>query len=278
MRGSPKLLCSSFAALAVAGVVALLLLRGGDARPPSPAALAARSRLELILAGIAPKSEADAFNANLARRAQRLTAACMRERGFQYREVDPAAIMDTETETDFSSLAYARRHGFGISAWPTFAPDTSGNRAYAKSLPAARAHAYDDALSGCAEKAGAQANQELGVAEANKAYDAKDARLQRSDEYQRAQAAWRACARQAGYDAPSRSALMDALRAERDQLSRKVTGDAEVAADQRRQRLLDADPAFQAFRRKEIAAAVATFDCSRKLDAVYARLFQSLPG
>jgi hypothetical protein len=230
----------------------------------------------LILAGIAPKAAGDSFNLELAAHAQTLLGGCMRKAGFDYRPVDPHAIVDTRTETDFRSLSYAQRYGFGIAAWPVFAPDDSGNREYQQKLPARRQAEYSAASSRCSDAANEQANADFGVPLADQENDALDRRVRASTDYTAARLQWQRCARAAGHTEASRSALMDALRARHDDLVSRISGDAAAPTDTAAQRRIDANPDFQRFRREEISAAVGTFPCSQRLDAVYARIYTSL--
>lgn len=275
MRRSVRVTLACLAVAAGAGAVAWTQLPGDGAQ--AGAASGERTRqVELILAGIAQKTAGDSLNLDLATRAQTLIRTCMKKDGFDYHPVDPHAIVDTTTETDFRSLAYAQRYGFGIAAWPVFAPDWSGNREYQATLSTQRQADYAAASSRCLDTANEKANADFGIPQANQENDELDRRVRASADYVKAREEWQRCARAAGHTEASRAALMDALRARHDDLVNRISGDAATPTDAAAQRRIDANPAFQVFRRDEINAAVGTFPCSQRLDAVYARIYTSM--
>ncbi|KAF5991057.1 hypothetical protein [Streptomyces sp. WAC00263] len=115
--------------LAVAlAVIIAAMVAAGFAYFPSDDGQTARAtantrRFVLILAGASGQSESEKFDLEVAARTEALTSTCMKSHGFQYMPKNPHSVVDVEDASDFSSLDYARKHGFGISVFPHFAPE-----------------------------------------------------------------------------------------------------------------------------------------------------------
>jgi hypothetical protein len=261
--------------LAVLGLVLGAAACGsGGTRPPGPANPHAL-RLERILAGEVPDSTADRYELDLAGRQESLTAACMTAARLRYRPRSPDEIVDTQTNTDFGSLDYAKRYGFGITALPTFGRGDP-NRGYLDSLPAEARASYEQQLTRCAQRAGAQADQEYGVAEANREFDRIDDRVESDPRYRAALARWALCAAAAGHPEPSRLDLIDMLQGRLDSIQQRLATTPGATSDEDVARRAAGDPQFQQLRREEISAAVGTFPCSRRLDATYREVYDAI--
>ncbi|MER5636451.1 hypothetical protein ABT095_05815 [Kitasatospora sp. NPDC002227] len=273
------LLWSLAAVVLLAGAGWFYTARSG-ATGPTPAEAAQARRLEAVLAGLLPQSESNRFNSELAARTERLIADCMRDKGLQYFPKDPLSLTDPETSTDFSSLAYAQTHGFGIAAWPTFAPSHENDHVTA-ALTGQERQRYDAALTSCSDSSAKRAAKEFGIAQGNADYDRTDRAVTSDPEYRRALTEWADCARKKGYDNRSRLDLINQLRSEYMELMKKINNSIpmESAPSQEElERRTKAEPAYQKFARKEIQAAVETFPCSTVTDSVYRTLFQHRSG
>jgi hypothetical protein len=250
--------------------------------PPSPAssqALANAKQLELILAGIAGDAANDKFNLALTSRAQSLISVCMASHDLTYVPRDPRTIVDTVTDSDFASMPYAEKYGFGVTTFPTFAKTTDPNEVYVKALSHSDASRYQAALDSCDTSATAQANKEFGVQWANYVFSQRDAIVRESKSYDAAQAQWRTCAAGAGYPtAASRVDLIQELQAERKALLNDLTSRAEQLNVQATQdelaHLAATDPAWESLHDEEIREAVSTFSCSQALQVTYDRLYE----
>lgn len=249
---------------------------GGSTQPPP---LSARGQqLTRILAGLAPKSVSDQFELGMAGRQQQLDAACMAAHHLRYIPRDPHSLVDTVTETDFSSLAYAQTYGFGATTFPHLTGTDPNAPALAAMNPAQRT-AYTDQLNTCDTAANQQTNVEYDVATANQVFNQIDQTVRDDDlRYRDALAAWHQCASTQGYPQPDRATLIHDFQKQmstiRDDLSTEATrsgspGDTTVAA------LAARDTAFQQLHQQEVAAAVSTFPCSQRLDANYRTLYTS---
>ncbi|MEU3465554.1 hypothetical protein ABZ721_37155 [Streptomyces sp. NPDC006733] len=226
----------------------------------------------LILAGLLPNADDNAFDLDRAANSERLVASCMTEAGFSYTPKNPHSLVDTADNTDFAGTTYAKEHGFGISAWPAFAPDKT-NAQYTNSLSAADQKRFGDTLSTCSEKAEKQSRQDFGIEFANRRFDGIDGAVRSGAPYKQAADAWRACAGRAGYVSQDRASLIAALHAKYDTIIARITGAAELTPAQTAQRAQQ-DPLYRGFQQEEIRAAVATFPCSQQLDATYHDAFR----
>jgi len=266
--------------LAAIGVFgAVVACSGGDST--EGAARARANRLEDILAGALPERDADRFELDLAARKEFLLAECMADSGLAYEARDPHSLVDVVTNTDFSSIDYAREYGFGITTFPTFT-GTDPNAALVDALPADQRLAYDEQRTECAESANTRAQQEFGVEEANRKFAAVDDRIRADSRFHAAESEWTTCATAKGYDQRSRTALIDSLHEEYDpimlRLQTQVTdsGIAPEHQDATTHELAAHDPEFQQLKNKEKTAAVDTFPCSRELDRVYVEIYRAL--
>jgi hypothetical protein len=269
----------------VVGVAAVTFFVGGAAMPhrnggdalSSGTATSPLTPFELNVAGLLPKTSADASNLELVRREQQLIADCMRQHHFIYHPVEPRSIVDTTTETDFTSAAYAHQYGFGISAWPRFAPDNSGNNQYVTSLPPKQQENYTEAAQQCSDQATDRANDELHVTEADKEFRVTDERVKRDPRYISAQHDWANCIERKGYEAPTREELIASLREKYNEITVAINSRSAPSLAQREQAALT-DPDYSRFRQQEITTAVDTYLCSQPLDASYASIYHALRG
>ncbi|MFJ9953661.1 hypothetical protein [Kitasatospora sp. NPDC091207] len=274
-----SLLLVLVAVVLLGGAGAVYALRS-DATEETPVQAAQARRLTLILAGLIPKSEGSRFDLELAARSEGLIAACMSTKGLQYIPKDPRSLVDTETSTDFSSLVYAQGKGFGIAAWPRFAPSHE-NDAYTSALTGASLSRYNAILESCAMSSSQLADREFGVRRGNSDYNRIDGKVRSDSRYRVAEKAWSACAKSNGYDHSSRSAFIMELRAEYHTLMQEInsrSGAARVLSQDEMESQAKSDPRYQEFSRKEIDAAVATFSCSQEADRVYREVFSDLAG
>jgi negative regulator of sigma E activity len=262
------------AAVVAAAVVVVGVTAFSSADDQNPRQKADTRRLVLILAGVSPHADSTRFDLELATRTEALTQTCMTAHGYQYTPKDPYSLVDPAISTDFTSLAYAQRYGFGISTFPSFTRSVADD-AYVKSLSSQARAAYGNALSTCANDAQSQARTEYGISEANSEWERIDGEVQRDARYQAALVSWRACASRAGYPAASRLAAIKALRTRYQSVmadvQKKVHG---VVSQDQIAAIAAADPVWQSFHRDEVALATATFPCSQPVDETYAAVFQ----
>ncbi|MFF4902625.1 hypothetical protein [Streptomyces sp. NPDC001068] len=227
----------------------------------------------LILAGASGQSESGRFDLEVAARTESLTSACMKSHGFRYLPRNPHSVVDVEDASNFSSLGYARKHGFGISVFPHFAPETPAARSYLKTLSAASLKAYDAALPGCVDSAQRTTEKEYGIPEANSEWARVDDKVQHDRRYRSALEAWRSCATAAGHPARSRLALVTDLRKRYTSVMAGIQGGNHVLPQDKVAALAARRPAWRRFHRSELDAAVATFPCSRTTDRAYVSVF-----
>lgn len=275
MQGRVKVYVAAVAAVVIAGVVVIRTMGGDDTSRFIPAG-AYTTQFELSMAGLLPKDASDDLNLRLADREQHLVADCMHHDSFQYTPVDAHSIIDTTTETDFTSLSYAQNYGFGISSWPQFQPDHSGNETYRDSLSGGAPKNYENALQQCADTADYQADREFGVSAATDHFNAVNGQAQRDPRLVSARQAWQSCAQHHGYPDLSRDALIAALRNDYNSILDAIGVRPSLVGDADRERRAEQDPRYQRFRQREIAAAVATFPCSQDLDRIYAQVYEQL--
>ncbi len=275
MRRRVKIYVAAVAAVVIAGVV-VIRATGGDGTPRSTPLGGYTTQFELSMAGLLPKDSNDALNLRLVDREQHLVADCMHHNSFRYAPVDAHSIIDTTTETDFTSLSYAQTYGFGISSWPQFQPDHSGNNTYRDSLSGGTLNNYENALKQCADNAEYQADREYGVGAATERFDAINGQVQPDPRLVGARQAWQSCAQRNGYPDPSREALIATLRNDYNSVLDAIGVHTSLVGDSARERRAEQDPRYQRFRQREIAAAVTTFPCSQDLDRIYAETYEQL--
>ena len=242
------------------------------------ASLSARGHeMTNILAGIAPKSASDQFELDMATRQQQLDVTCMAAHQLHYIARDPHSLVDTVTETDFTSLDYAKTYGFGVTTFPHLT-GVDPNAATLAAMSSAQQDAYTKQLVACDDAANQQTNKEYDVDDANQVFNEIDQDVQNDPRYRDAVAAWHQCASAVGYQDPDRTSLISRLRDRmgviRDDLSTTAAksgapSDATVAS------LAEHDTGFQQLHQEEVTAAVATFPCSQRLDATYRDVYRS---
>ncbi|MEV7783376.1 hypothetical protein [Kitasatospora sp. NPDC088351] len=280
MSTSKKVLVLALAAAVVlGGTVTVFVMRSG-ATELTPAQTTQAHRLTLALAGVLPRSEDAQFNLDLAARTEQLIADCMPAHGLHYVPKNPRSLIDTETSTDFSSLEYAQKHGFGIAAWPSFLPSHE-NDSYTASLSEEAVTRYNQALSSCSDNSREKAGQEFGVDKGNSDYNKIDKKVTSSSRYRAAGQEWMTCAKERGYDYPSRLVLIQRLRGEYQGVMNELHGsnsDGTPYVNGEIQARAEADSKYQEFRQKEVSAAVTTFPCSQSLDRVYQEVFIEAAG
>ncbi|MEV6006044.1 hypothetical protein AB0M29_04490 [Streptomyces sp. NPDC051976] len=268
-----RIIAVGIAAAVTAGAGWLALPARGS---HDPAESARARQLTLILAGAAPVSEAIQFDLDMAAREESLIAQCMRQAGLSYTPKDPHALVDTSTRTDFTSLAYARQRGFGISSWPAFAKDQAGSAGNAGGAGTNdnSNSAYRGRQASCSDRADTTAEAEFGIKPGNDRYTEVDDRIHQQAAYRTAAQKWKSCAAAHGVDASSRLGLITSLRARYAGVLASLkssaggTGSiADLAAASAK------DPAYQKFKTDEIRVATATFACSQGFDATYVHLF-----
>ena len=267
---------TTLVALAIAGGVCVAY-NHADAtglRPASPQVRAA----EDVYAGLAPNSTSDAFELGTVSRREQLMGECMSARGLTYRPKDPRGLVDVVTNSDFTSLDYARRYGFGVTAFPRFATTPDPNARYVDALPAPARNAYEVQLESCVDAAADQDARTPVLAEARQRAARGQTRVLSDSRYRAAERAWVRCSTAAGHPAASRPDLIAGLRTDREHVLARLTAsapsgsagsmpDVEERAAQ--------DRAYQALRAVEIRAAVDTFPCSVDLDRVFAERYQA---
>ncbi|MCT9089793.1 hypothetical protein N4G70_13070 [Streptomyces sp. ASQP_92] len=273
-----KLVKHKALAVTVTVIVAAVVAAGFAYFPsddgPTASATANTRRFVLILAGASGASESGRFDLEVAARTEALTAACMKSHGFQYLPKDPRSVVDVEDASDFTSLDYARTHGFGISVFPHFVPEAPETKKYEKSLSAASLKAHDSALAGCVDNSQRTAEKEYGIPEANSVWARVDGEVQRDGRYEAALETWRACAAAAaGHPARSRLALITDLRKQYTSVMAALRTGTTTPSQDQLAALAAKAPAWQKFHRAEIDAAVATFPCSQTADRAYVSTF-----
>jgi hypothetical protein len=275
MRRRVKIYVAAVAAVVIAGVV-VIRATGGDDTPRFTPAGAYTTQFELSMAGLLPKDASDALNIRLVDREQHVVADCMHHNSFQYTPVDVRSIIDTTTETDFTSLSYAQNNGFGISSWPQFQPDRSGNEAYRASLPSGTQKNYENVLRQCADNAKYQADREFGVSVATDNFNTVDGQVWRDSRLVSARQLWQSCAQYHGYPASSRDTLIATLRNDYNLILDMIGTYPSSGGDIDQERRTEQDPRYQRFHQHEIAVAVATFPCSQDMDRIYTQVYKQL--
>ena len=202
--------------------------------------------------------------------AQQRAAECMRLAGFDYLPVAPPTRTADPIASDFHSFNYAKQFGFGIAAVVLhadllrFASTPDPNDSYSGSLSTTAKARFDatlhgaDAQGGCLGEALVETTKRLGLDDVKSQYVATTTTAESDPRVAAARKAWVTCAQTHAVTSTSCKDLIDSLR-------QKVPAAPEPGAS-----LTTAQrTAWESFEQVEIAAAVATFDCSQKYDAVY---------
>jgi hypothetical protein len=234
---------------------------------------------EDVLAGLVPNDVADKFQLDLTAHTEQFIADCMATYGFTYQPKDPHSLVDIVTDTDFTSLDYARAYGFGVTTFPHFVQTQDPNATYLKSLDSNLLKSYGGQLPLCADTGAQKAKRQDGVAEAERRFSRTDELVQADPKYRTAQQKWTACAATTGYPEPSRLDLIRSFQTERDLIMNRIpvtSPTQNTDSLQSQEESADRDPSFQELRRQEHRAAVATFTCSQALDAVYHERYEAL--
>ncbi|MCU1392643.1 MAG: hypothetical protein JWM34_1071 [Ilumatobacteraceae bacterium] len=205
-------------------------------------------------------------------------AECMTAKGFDYQPFYDAYLTNSSGQgagVDFTSLDYAKSHGFGVvdnSVAQHFDIPTDPNDKRLLQAPAAEQIAYSAALDGptsdgsltCRDQGEKAFQKEAGVD-----YDHLGdlyTSVQDDPQVVSAEQAWSQCAKTAGFSATSRHALIDEFSARLKQIIGSGPTNNVAAGT------------LDALRSDEIAAAVATFPCSQAYDKVFLRVFSSSVG
>jgi hypothetical protein len=229
--------------------------------------------------GIASReSQMDLFRTQ-ARVIEGTVASCMHRLGFEYTEFTAnyvPTVDDAELLADLTDFRFATHHGFGLvdSALARPIPPQDPNSNYVLSLSDAAQRRYLVALegdpssgaspSGCRAEGQTAFDQVLGRRGfADAVATAAHAALSTPVVIDAARQ-WTSCAASAGYPFSSRRALIDSLIERIQRIG--GTGGTDLAsrpADSTRS-------ALETIRAAEVAAAVATFNCSQAYDRVLA--------
>lgn len=206
---------------------------------------------------------------------ERAISVCMREQGFTYEPFRDAHLQSGSAHglsSDFTSMEYAQKNGFGITAnavSPTnvqipIDPNSRWLMEQAKDLQVAWSSALDgptpDGRAPCREVGERAFDQEIGI-DYTRLEDVHKQTLS-SAEMLAAQQEWEQCATEVGFPAADRLALIDSFI----RRMKEATGGApmnEVTPD-----------SLTSLRAEEISAAVATFPCSQRYDKVYEQVFK----
>ena len=213
-------------------------------------------------------------------------ASCMKRRGFAY-VPNPASYVPADDSaaavSDFTSLTYAERHGFGLTdpyLDPPPRPPSDPNAAAFDALSTSDKVAYSEALDGADGGAGSSCRSDGEKAFAEQSGGASfAARLQDLAEQVTAQPAvvtareaWQRCAANAEYEFPSRRELIRSINDRIDKARGATPRDVgqPLATDER--------SALDDIRQYEVGAATATFDCSQRYDTVFVDALREASG
>jgi hypothetical protein len=206
-------------------------------------------------------------------------AACMRRQGFSYVPNLASLVPPPNSKTpiaDLTSRTYAKEHGFGLVdpfINPPPASVTDPNDVAFQKLSAAEQAEYSRALD---ETDGSGTGKLSCRGEGDRAIEESSggkkffedlkplvSRVEAEPRVLDARTKWQACAKSAGYEFESRRSLIDSINRRIDATSVALPHDVNKPPEKSVQdRLVD-------IRRYEVAAAVATFDCSTAYDAVF---------
>ena len=244
-------------------------------------------------------SEDPAADLAAAREAERLhqeaVATCMKEQGFDHHPVLNSfwSSADVTTDAELGTRAYAEKYGFEIHLRPPSEvqpPPVDPNQALVESMTGEEREAYEAALygdptvdgaagQGCLQQESASTGwgQQLPVhdpewQEVWAELDRRTAQLERDPDLVAARESWATCMAEAGY--PGVTVVHELREDLEDRWGRlhgvQTTRGTDGAATSGVQSGFVPDPtAIEAFKRDERAAAVAHFDCSADLDAVW---------
>lgn len=244
---------SSSLRLAVALGVSLGLLAGCGTDPSPNAQSASVDLLEVqrseLLGGASPQVLADA-EVHFLRLQQQSIASCMESSGFEY-AVDVPSIKP-EMFADYYDRSYAQDHGFGVAE--NFLGLSNANEATADAHDPNTQTAYGNTpeysstYESCMVAATKDVNEREGLAiikqRSSEVHDA----IRADPEVVAAATEWAACAASVGYTAPDRLSLINDFV----------------------QRASQTPPgALETLRDEEVAAAVATFDCSEVFSRIW---------
>lgn len=184
------------------------------------------------------------------RRVQESVSDCMNSAGFTY--VPFVRRTSSQYFQDFTSLAYAMEHGFGVSeGYMTRQPATEAEP-HDPNLdnPLSNTPEYSEYLEQCNQHAAQAVTAESGVQELRLDLAELRDEISTDREVEAASRAWSECAAEAGHIASDRTQLI-------------------VEFADRAMSLIDDEPALRQLHEEEVAAAVATFACSQDYDAVW---------
>lgn len=225
----------------------------------------------LFIAGLLSKQDADRFQTAEIDRQEILIKSCMKGAGFEYFPKAAGSLVDFKDERDLSSLEYAKTYGFGLTTTPDFAAQSPENFSYHATLSRSRQVAYEKAESDCADAAAKQVGSEFALSAGRDKYQEITKQVSSLGEYQASLNTWKACATAAGFDYPSRDALIKTFSDRVQKIySRVYKSPQGLKSD------LSKDPGFMQLRADEISTATATFPCSQTADAVRSRLYKSI--
>lgn len=243
------------------------------------------------LRGDADGSASSELDRRIFDRQETIVVECMKRRGFDHSPRDfPQTKKQRERASDFTSLPYAQRFGFGVvvnnpayGAGSEDSPEDPLGRTLGRMSPEERT-AYQIALygppppgapgapsggstpqPGCLDEASGRVRDDLGMTSVLQRFESVDTRVRADPRMREAEEAWRQCSATAGYRADSRLAL---IRQFEDRVTATVGQPGGRAGDSRR--------ALEPVLAEEIAAATATFPCSAALQQVYRKMYLEL--
>jgi len=163
--------------------------------------------VERVLLGFGSATEQNELAVESSRQVNAAVQACMRDRGFEWYQPDPASGVTLYDGPDRGSLDFAKEFGFGVST--TFIvghpresdPAEEKNVQYMSSLTRAGQASYSDAYQRC--ESAAATDETAGVAAMTKSFNEKFDRVRASTEFSQAVATWRSCVGAVGIQAAS---------------------------------------------------------------------------
>ncbi len=232
----------------------------------------------LMLASLLPKKESDDIHVALIDGRESLIRQCMAADGFTYTPESAGSFIDFSDEVDPRSQDDAKARGFGVTTLPHFDVQSSDNDLYYKSLTPERQKGFSSRFSDCSTSAAAETNSEQGLDAAQKLYEHLTGEISGASEYRNAVINWSTCASDAGFQGFSdRESLVDSFMKRRTGIVAKIfNSGGGMPQDPKLLAKLEEDSNFIGLRRDEIAAATATFPCTRAFDAVRSQLMDKM--
>ncbi len=188
--------------LGAAALAACSSAETGSNETPPPDAFEPVSREQLFasMAGIASGDQARVVDVSLLHEEETLKGECMREAGFDYITANPNMLTDYAPQTNIHDPDFAKNFGFGISAETYGGIEPNPNDQTIMALSESESQSWAQSEERCTVDARAAVEERLGEMEPLlKLADDINQIAKSNDGFLQAQAAWKQCMTDAGF-------------------------------------------------------------------------------